>query len=127
MEDKIFYLCSVVLGLLILQHALLFFIITKINSTNKKLIKQIENFITTQQTASADLSEVMAKFMQYLEKEFSVNFENQKKQQEWFERNLEAISTNVLKSNNGIEQTQRFLGRMSEALGIVQRSNLQDV
>jgi hypothetical protein len=65
--------------------------------------------------------------MAYLEKEFDGNFTNQKKLQEWLEKNLETLTTNTVKTNASIEQTQRFLGRMSESLGIVQRSNLQDI
>ncbi len=76
---------------------------------------------------SKDLVEVMSKFMAYLEKEFDGNFTNQKKLQEWLEKNLETLTTNTVKTNASIEQTQRFLGRMSESLGIVQRSNLQDI
>ena len=76
---------------------------------------------------SKDLVEVMSKFMAYLEKEFDVNFTNQKKLQEWLEKNLETLTNNTVKTNASIEQTQRFLGRMSESLGIVQRSNLQDI
>ena len=50
-----------------------------------------------------------------------------KKLQEWLEKNLETLTNNTVKTNASIEQTQRFLGRMSESLGIVQRSNLQDI
>lgn len=127
MEEKLFYLNAVVLGLILLQHVFLFIIYLKVNATAKKQQENLEKFVQAQEQSAKELAEVMKSFMAYLEKEFDNNFQNQKKQQEWLEKNLDIVSTNAIKSFNGIEQTQRFLGRMSESLGIVQRNNLQDV
>lgn len=127
MEQNIFYLLSISVGLLILQHAvlgILFFKQKKLEKDIMSLQKIIDDDIADN---SKDLVEVMSKFMAYLEKEFDVNFTNQKKLQEWLEKNLETLTNNTVKTNASIEQTQRFLGRMSESLGIVQRSNLQDI
>lgn len=127
MEDKIFYMISCCAGLVLLQHVFLLIILLKLNSNSKKVLKTIENQTKSQEETNAEIARVMTSIMKYLEKEFEANYQNQKKQQEWSEKNLEVISTNVVKSLTGIEQTQRFLGRMSESLGIVQRNNLQDV
>lgn len=127
MEQNIFYLLSISVGLLILQHivlGILFFKQKKLEKDIASLQKIIDDDIADN---SKDLVEVMSKFMAYLEKEFDVNFTNQKKLQEWLEKNLETLTNNTVKTNASIEQTQRFLGRMSESLGIVQRSNLQDI
>jgi hypothetical protein len=127
MEDKIFYMISCCAGLVLLQHVFLLIILLKLNSNSKKVLKTIENQTKSQEETNTEIARVMTSIMKYLEKEFEANYQNQKKQQEWSEKNLEVISTNVVKSLTGIEQTQRFLGRMSESLGIVQRNNLQDV
>jgi hypothetical protein len=127
MEEKLFYINAVILGLILLQHVFLFIIYLKLNAAAKKQQENLEKFVQAQEQSAKELADVMQKFMKYLEKEFDNNFQNQKKQQEWLEKNLEVVSANALKSFNGMEQTQRFLGRMSEALGITQRTNLQDV
>jgi len=127
MEDKIFYMISICVGLTLLQHIILLIIILKLNSNSKKVLNAVESQNKNQETLNAEIALVMSKMMNYLEKEFDNNFQNQKKQQEWFEKSLETIAANTVKSITGIEQTQRFLGRMSESLGIVQRNNLQDV
>ena len=127
MEDKIFFILTLSLGLLVLQHIVLALIFFMQNQTKKELMALQQKINLEIQASNQDLVEVMSRFMSYLEKEFETNFENQKKSQEWLEKNLEIVTQNMGKTTNAIEQTQRFLGRMSEALGIVQRSNLQDV
>jgi Skp family chaperone for outer membrane proteins len=127
MEDKSFLLMTLSLGLLILQHVILALLFVKQSQTKKELLALQQKINAELQASNQDLVEVMSKFMKYLESEFDNNFNNQKKAQEWLEKNLDLVTQNMTKTNNSIEQTQRFLGRMSEALGIVQRSNLQDV
>lgn len=127
MEDKSFLILTISLGLLILQHVILALLFIKQNQTKKELLSLQQKINSELQTSNQDLVEVMSKFMKYLESEFDNNFSNQKKAQEWLEKNLEIVTQSMTKTNSSIEQTQRFLGRMSEALGIVQRSNLQDV
>lgn len=127
MEDKSFMIMTISLGLLILQHVILALLFIKQNQTKKELLSLQQKINSELQTSNQDLVEVMSKFMKYLESEFDANFSNQKKSQEWLEKNLEIVTQSMTKTNSSIEQTQRFLGRMSEALGIVQRSNLQDV
>jgi len=127
MEDKIFTISSVVLGLVILQQILIVFLILKVFVYKKKSDQLFHEMKAVQDAVSADQAEAMLKLLQYLEQNYAAVFENQKKMQEWMEKNVEAIVLNTSRSQNGIEQTQRFLGRMSEALGRVQKSNLQDV
>jgi len=122
-----FGLLSVVLGLIILQHVILFLLFFKCVKTVKIIEKLHQDFLLQSKLEASDMSEVLTKMIEYLEKEFSNNFENQQKMQKWFEKNTEIIISNSNKTVSSIEQTQRFLGRMSEALGIVQRNNLQDI
>lgn len=127
MEDKSFLIVTLSLGLLLLQHVILALLFMKQSQTKKELLALQQKINSELQTSNQDLVEVMSRFMKYLESEFDNNFNNQKKAQEWLEKNLDIVTQNMTKTNSSIEQTQRFLGRMSEALGIVQRSNLQDV
>ena len=127
MEEKIFTINSVVLGLVILQQVLIVFLIFRVFIYKKRTEQIIQEIKKSQDEVSADQANAMLKLLQYSEQNYNFIFENQKKMQEWMEKNVEAIVSNTSKSINGIEQTQRFLGRMSEALGIVQKSNLQDV
>ena len=89
--------------------------------------KKFHEIIEMQKQQVTDTAEVITKLMLYLEKEFGANFENQKKTQQWLEKNFDVVASNASKAYNGVEQSQRFLQRMSEALGITQRSNLQDL
>lgn len=127
MEDKIFTMSSMVLGLVILQQVLVFILIFTVFIYKKKAERLFDEMKTVQNAVSVDQAEAMLKLLQYLEQNHNSIFENQKKMQEWMEKNVEAIVLNTNRSQNSIEQTQRFLGRMSEALGITQKSNLQDV
>lgn len=127
MEEKIFTISSIVLGLAIFQQVLIVFLILRVFIYRKKSEELISKIKKGQEEVSVDQAEAMLKLLQYLEQNHNSIFENQKKMQEWMEKNVEAIVSNTNRSQNGIEQTQRFLGRMSEALGIVQKSNLQDV
>lgn len=125
--ENMFGLLGAVLGLVVLQHVILFLLFFKCMKIFKLTDKLHQEFLEQTKAEAADMSEVLTKMMIYLEKEFSNNFENQKKMQEWFEKNMEGVVSNSTKTINSIEQTQRFLGRMSEALGITQRNNLQDI
>jgi len=92
MEDKIFYMISCCAGLVLLQHVFLLIILLKLNSNSKKVLKTIENQTKSQEETNTEIARVMTSIMKYLEKEFEANYQNQKKQQEWSEKNLEVIS-----------------------------------
>lgn len=76
---------------------------------------------------SKDLAEVMTKLMSYLQSEFSNNFDVQKQMQEWTEKAFDITSENFSKLANSQHQTQMFLNRMAEGMGLSTRSNLDDV
>jgi nitrogenase molybdenum-iron protein alpha/beta subunit len=126
MEEKILLWVSCLIGLVIFQHVLIFYLIFRVFHYKKEFQNKLTETTKLVETTASDQAVATLKLLQYLENNFETHFNNQKKIQDWTEKNLDVVVANTNKSFSGIEQTQRFLGRMSEALGIVQRSNLQE-
>ena len=126
MEEKILLWISFLIGLVIFQHVLIFYLIFRVFHYKKEFQNKLAETTKLVETTASDQAVATLKLLQYLENNFETHFNNQKKIQDWTEKNLDVVVANTNKSFSGIEQTQRFLGRMSEALGIVQRSNLQE-
>jgi hypothetical protein len=76
---------------------------------------------------NADMAMAMKQMVEYLDKQFNSNYESLKKMQEWNEKAFDITSDSFGKMATGEDQTQRFLGRMAEGLGLSTRSNLQDL
>jgi hypothetical protein len=76
---------------------------------------------------NADMASAMKQMVEYLDKQFDSNYESLKKMQEWNEKAFDINSDSFAKIANGEDQTQRFLSRMAEGLGLSTRSNLQDL
>jgi hypothetical protein len=125
--DTTSFLITTTFVLLLLQHIGLFVMYMMMAKHKRNVEQNFAQLVETLELNQKDFAEVISKLMVYLEKEFQQNYENQKKMVDWLEKNMESLATNSTKSLTGIDQTQKFLGRMSEALGIVNRSNLQDI
>jgi hypothetical protein len=125
--DTTYFLISTTFVLLLLQHIGLFVMYMMALKHKRNVEQNFAQLLEKVELNQKDFAEVISKLMVYLEKEFQQNYDNQKKIVDWLEKNMESLATNSSKSLTGIDQTQKFLGRMSEALGIVNRSNLQDI
>jgi hypothetical protein len=125
--DTTYFLISTTFVLLLLQHIGLFVMYMMALKHKRNVEQNFAQLFETVELNQKDFAEVISKLMVYLEKEFQQNYDNQKKMVDWLEKNMESVTINSNKSLTGIDQTQKFLGRMSEALGIVNRSNLQDI
>lgn len=92
-----------------------------------KLKREFLEFKKNVQETFADQANAFLKMTQFLDKEFSENFNTHQLMQKSNEEVAEKLIENIKKMYESSHQTQSFLNKLAEGLGFRTRSNLEEI